>query len=70
VLLVHSGKGEVVAGENKFNVGPGDLLVVPKRERRGIKAISDMEVLHLVSPPPNDADHEEVVQKLKQGSFA
>ncbi len=69
VLLVHYGNGEVVAGERKFDVKPGDLVVVPRGEKRGIRALTDMEVLHLVSPPPNDADHEEVAQKLLQGDF-
>ncbi|MDH2902138.1 MAG: DUF2249 domain-containing protein [archaeon] len=69
VLLVHAGEGEVVAGERKVDVKAGDLVIVPKGEKRGIRAISDMEVLHLVSPPPTDADHEEVAQKLSQGAF-
>lgn len=69
VLLVHSGKGEVVAGERKVDVGAGDLVIVPKGQKRGVRAISDMEILHLVSPPPNDSDHEEVAQKLSQGVF-
>jgi quercetin dioxygenase-like cupin family protein len=69
VLLVHSGKGEVVAGDVRMDVKAGDLIVVPKGEKRGVRAISDMEVLHLVSPPPNDSDHEEVAKKLSQGVF-
>ena len=69
VLLVYSGKGEVVAGERKFDVKPGDLVVVPRGEKRGVRALTDMEVLHLVSPPPNDVDHEEVAQKLLRGVF-
>lgn len=69
VLLVHSGSGEMVAGERKFDVNQGDLVVVPKGERRGVRALTDMEVLHLVSPAPNDSDHEEVAQKLLRGAF-
>ncbi|MCL4519697.1 MAG: DUF2249 domain-containing protein [Thaumarchaeota archaeon] len=69
VLLVHAGTGEVVAGDKRFEVKPGDLVVVPKGEKRGVKAISDMEILHLVSPPPTDEDHEEVSRKLVQGAF-
>ncbi len=70
VLLVHSGKGEVVAGDRKFEVKPGDVVIVPRGEKRGVKALSDMEILHLVSPPPTDADHEEVARKLIQHTFA
>lgn len=64
VLLVNSGRGEVVAGDRKFDVKPGDLVVVPRGTQRGVKALTDMEILHLVSPPPTDKDHEEVAKKL------
>lgn len=70
VLFVHSGNGEVVAGNEKHEVKSGDLVIVPKGERRGVRAISDMEVLHLVSPPPTDGDHEEVAAKLLSGTFS
>lgn len=53
VFLVRLGTSEVVAGS----------------ERQQIKAYTDMEALHLVSPPPNDSDHEEVVEKLRNGRF-
>lgn len=69
VLLVHSGRGEMVAGEEKFGVKPGDVVIVPRGSKRGIKATTDMEVLHLVSPPPTDKDHEEVARKLSAASF-
>lgn len=69
VLLVHSGTGEVVAGDQRLEVKPGDVVIVPKGEKRGVKAFSDMEILHLVSPPPTDGDHEEVARKLLQGAF-
>ncbi len=70
VLLVHSGEGEVVAGERRLDVKPGDVVIVPRGEKRGVKARTAMEVLHLVSPPPTDADHEEVARKLQTGVFA
>jgi uncharacterized protein (DUF2249 family) len=69
VLLVHSGKGEMVAGSQRFELNVGDVAVIPGGERRGIRATSDMEILHLASPPPTDSDHEEVVRKLSEGSF-
>ena len=67
VLLVHSGKGEMVAGDEKREVKPGDIVIIPKGQKRGVRAFSDMEVLHLVSPPPTDKDHEEVATKLMSG---
>ncbi len=69
VLLVHSGEGELVAGSKRFKLSVGDVAVIPGGERRGIRAATDMEILHLASPPPTDADHEEVVKKLSQGKF-
>lgn len=69
VLLVHLGQGEMVAGSEKRLVKSGDLVVVPKGEQRGIRALTNMEVLHIVSPPPNDHDHEEVSRKLSAGTF-
>lgn len=70
VLLVHSGNGEVVTGDQKRELKPGDLVIIPRGEKRGVRAISDMEVLHLVSPPPTDEDHEEVAKKLMSGTFS
>ncbi len=69
VLLVHSGRGEMVAGSRTFELKVGDVAVVPGGEKRGIRATTDMEILHLASPPPSDADHEEVVRKLSEGKF-
>jgi Uncharacterized conserved protein len=69
IIFVHKGQGLVVAGENKYNVREGDLIIVPKGVRRGILAKTDMEVLHLVSPPPSERDHEEVEEGLKKGKF-
>jgi quercetin dioxygenase-like cupin family protein len=70
LLYIHIGRGEVVAAESRFNVKPGDIVLVPRGEKRGIKAETDMEVLHIVSPPPTDSDHEEVARKLTAGTFA
>ncbi len=69
VLLVYSGRGELVAGEERFDLKPGDIAVVPGGKRRGIRAATDMEILHLASPPPTDKDHEEVASKLSLGRF-
>lgn len=69
ILVVHAGKGEMVAGSQRFELKPGDVAIVPGGETRGIKALTEMEILHLVSPPPTDADHEEVVRKLSAGKF-
>jgi len=69
IFLVHSGTGEVVAGGRRQQIKSGDIIIIPRGLERGIKAHTDMEALHLVSPPPNDSDHEEVAKKLKSGQF-
>ena len=69
VFLVQSGTGEAVAGGMRQEVKPGDIIIIPRGQSRGIKAYTDMEALHLVSPPPNDSDHEEVAKKLRSGRF-
>ncbi len=69
VFLVQSGSGEVVSGSKRVGIKSGDIVIIPKGQSRGIKAHSDMEALHLVSPPPNDIDHEEVAKKLQAGRF-
>jgi quercetin dioxygenase-like cupin family protein len=69
VFLVQSGTGEVIAANKRIRIKPGDIVIIPRGQSRGIKAETDMEALHLVSPPPNDADHEEVVKKLQLGRF-
>lgn len=69
ILLVHAGTGQVVGGSKKAPVKPGDLVIVRRGERRGVMAYTDMELLHVVSPPPDGADHEEMRKKLAAGRF-
>jgi quercetin dioxygenase-like cupin family protein len=69
VFLVQSGTGEVIAANRRIQIKPGVIVIIPRGQSRGIKAETDMEALHLVSPPPNDADHEEVAKKLQLGRF-
>lgn len=69
VFLVQSGTGEIVAGSKRQQIRSGDIIIVPRGQKRGIRANTDMEALHLVSPPPNGSDHEAVVKKLSSGRF-
>jgi quercetin dioxygenase-like cupin family protein len=69
VFLVQSGTGEVITANKRMRIKPGDIVIIPRGQSRGIKAETDMEALHLVSPPPNDAYHEEVAKKLQLGRF-
>jgi quercetin dioxygenase-like cupin family protein len=69
VLYIVSGEGEVVAGEKRHHVREGDLVVVPRKVARGVKAKTDMVVLHVVSPPPTEADHGDMAARIARGDF-
>lgn len=69
IFVVQSGRGTMVAGSEKREISSGDIVVVPRGVRRGVLAETDMEALHVVSPPPGDSDHEEVSRKIAAGTF-
>ena len=68
-LYVLSGEGEVVAGDRRHKVREGDLVVVPRKVKRGVRAKTDMVVLHVVSPPPTEADHGDMAARIARGDF-
>jgi len=68
-LVVLEGTGTVVAGDREVEVGPGTIVVVPAGAARGVTAASRLVAVHLVSPPPTEADHAEVQAKLRQGRW-
>jgi len=69
VLCIIEGQAEVVAGEETVVAGKNDIIIIPKGEKRGVKALSELTVLHVVQPPPSDVDHQEVHERLAQGKF-
>ncbi len=69
IFVVQSGRGTMVAGNERRKIAAGDVVIVPRGVRRGVLAETDMEALHVVSPPPGDSDHEEVSRKIAAGSF-
>ena len=69
ILLILEGQAEVVAGADRMTAAEGDLIIVPKGLKRGIKALSELSILHVVQPPPAAEDHNEVHAKLAQGRF-
>lgn len=68
-LLVLRGKGWLVVGESEIELGPGSVALVPRGIRRGIQATTRMVLFQVVSPPPKEADHSEVQDKLARGVF-
>ena len=69
LLIVLEGDGRVAAGQEEQEAHPGTVIFVPAGEARGVKAETRMVALHVVSPPPTEADHVEVAARLKQGDW-
>lgn len=68
-LVVLEGEGLIVAGEDEQRVGPGAVAFVPAGEARGIKAETRLVLMHVVTPPPTDEDHVQVMAGLKRGAW-
>jgi quercetin dioxygenase-like cupin family protein len=66
VMLVLEGDGQIVAGDAQEPIHAGSVAFVPAGEARGLKAETRLVALHVVSPPPTEKDHFEVMAKLKQ----
>jgi hypothetical protein len=45
------------------------MVVVPRKMKRGVKARTDMVILHVVSPPPTQADHGDMAARIARGDF-
>jgi quercetin dioxygenase-like cupin family protein len=68
-LVILEGEGVVVAGESEATVGPGAIVVAPAGQARGVKATTRLVAVHLVSPPPTEADHAEVQRGFQRGTW-
>ncbi|WP_433627633.1 cupin domain-containing protein [Halomicrococcus sp. NG-SE-24] len=69
-ITVQDGRGVVRDGETDHDVGPGDVVVVPAGERRGVKAGDErLEATLVTAPPPTDAEHDPVLEGLRKGAF-
>lgn len=68
-LTVLEGEGTMVAGDQETEIAPGTIVFIPAGEARGILAKTRLVVLHVVSPPPTDADHAEVMAGFKRGTW-
>ncbi len=69
LLIVLEGNGRLVTGDREEPAGPGTTVFVPAGESRGVKADTRLVALHIVSPPPTEADHTKVVAGLKHGDW-
>jgi len=69
LLVVLEGEGRLVTGDREETAGPGTTIFAPAGEARGLKAGTRLVALHVVSPPPTEADHVEVAARLQQGDW-
>jgi len=68
-LVVLEGEGRIVAGEQEERVAPGAVAFIPAGEARGIQAETRLVLMHVVSPPPTEADHDQVMAGLQRGTW-
>ena len=66
-FVILEGEGRLVAGAQEEHVSAGAIAFIPAGEARGLKAETRLVALHVVTPPPTEADHAGVTEKLKQG---
>ena len=69
VLCVLEGEAEMVAGDEEVIAKKNDLIIIPKGVKRGVKALSELTLLHVVQPPPGEKEHEEVHRRIAEGKF-
>lgn len=68
-LVVLEGEGMLIAGEREEAALPGVVAFVPAGENRGLKAQTRLVALHVVTPPPTQADHAGVMAGLAKGEW-
>jgi quercetin dioxygenase-like cupin family protein len=69
-ITVLEGQGTVRDGETDHSVEPGDVVVVPAGDKRGVRAEQGrLEATLVTAPPPTDAEHDPVRRGLKNGEF-
>jgi len=68
-MVVLEGEGQIVAGADEQPIGPGAVAFVPAGEARGIRAETRLVLLHVVTPPPTQEDHVQVMAGLQHGAW-
>lgn len=67
IFYVVQGKGKAYVGDREVELREGSILVVPKGVKRGIRAETYMEALHIVIPAPSPDDHEKIMKAAREG---
>jgi quercetin dioxygenase-like cupin family protein len=68
-FVILEGEGMLVAGEREEAVRAGVVAFVPAGEDRGLKAETRLLALHVVTPPPTQADHTGVMAGLAKSEW-
>jgi quercetin dioxygenase-like cupin family protein len=70
-ITVREGRGVVRDDDEDHAVRPGDVVVVPAGEERGVRADDGerLEATLVTAPPPTDAEHDPVREGLRKGEF-
>lgn len=68
-FAILEGEGLLTAGEQLANVRPGSVAFVGAGESRGLRATTRLVALHVVTPPPTDADHAGVMAGIARGAW-
>ncbi|MBB5254314.1 DUF2249 domain-containing protein [Sulfurisphaera ohwakuensis] len=67
IFYVLQGKGTAYVDNKEVEVREGSIIIVPRGVKRGIKAETYMEALHIVIPSPSAEDHEKVMKAAREG---
>ena len=67
IFYVIQGKGTAYVDNKEVEIREGSIIIVPKGVKRGIKAETYMEALHIVIPSPSAEDHEKVMKAAREG---
>ncbi len=69
-LVILEGRATLVSGESELEgAEAGAVMTANAHEARGVRAEQRTLALVTVSPPPTEADHTEVFEHLKRGTW-
>ncbi|AAK42008.1 DUF2249 domain-containing protein [Saccharolobus solfataricus] len=67
IFYVLQGQGKVSVDNREYEVHEGSIVIVPRGIKRGVKADTYMEAIHIVVPSPSPEDHEKVMKAAMNG---
>ncbi|QGA69135.1 DUF2249 domain-containing protein [Sulfolobus sp. E11-6] len=67
IFYVLQGQGKVSVDNKEYEVREGSIVIIPRGIKRGVKADTYMEAIHIVVPSPSPEDHEKVMSAAMNG---